>query len=87
MAGTSATYILLTTSTSMVPATVNCKDITTHFTETAEVYTLEVSTDKSVIVNSINTSADISMNGQKLKEVTSFKYLGATLPTDGTKKA
>ena len=29
-------------------------------------------------------SADISMNGQKLKEVTSFKYLAATLFKDGT---
>ena len=26
-----------------------------------------------------NISADISMNGQKLEEVTSFKYLGTTL--------
>ena len=31
-----------------------------------------------------NISADISMNGQKLEQVTSFKYIGATLCTDGT---
>ena len=31
-----------------------------------------------------NISADISMNGQKLEEVTSFKYLGATLCKDAT---
>ena len=29
-------------------------------------------------------SANISMNGQKLEEVTSFKYLEATLCEDGT---
>ena len=27
---------------------------------------------------------DVSMNGQKLEEVTTFKYLGATLCKDGT---
>ena len=31
-----------------------------------------------------NIGADISMNGQRLDEVTSFKYLGATLCKDGT---
>ena len=31
-----------------------------------------------------NVSADISMSGQKLEEVTSFKYLGATLYKGGT---
>ena len=30
-----------------------------------------------------NISADISMNGQKLEEMTCFKYLGATLCKDG----
>ena len=31
-----------------------------------------------------NTNADISVNGQKLEEVTGFKYLGMTLCMDGT---
>ena len=31
-----------------------------------------------------NICADISMNGQKLEEVTSFKYPTATLCNDGT---
>ena len=46
---------------------------------------MEVSTGRSkIMTNSMNnTSADISMNGQKLEEVTSFKYLGATLCKDG----
>ena len=41
---------------------------------------MEVSTEKSkTLTNSMNNiRADISMSGQKLVEVTSFKYLGAT---------
>ena len=47
---------------------------------------MEVSTEKSwlVINSTTNISAETSMNGQKLEEVTSFKYLGATLCKDGT---
>ena len=47
---------------------------------------MEVSTEKSkIMTNSTNNSiADIGMNGQKLEEVTSLKYLGATLCKDGT---
>ena len=47
---------------------------------------MEVSTEKSkVMINSTNnSSADISVNGQKLEEVTSFKYLGATLCRNDT---
>ena len=42
------------------------------------VYGMEVSTEKSkVMANSTNNfSADIHMNGQRLKEVNKFKYLG-----------
>ena len=37
------------------------------------------------MTNSINNfSADISINGQKLEEKTSFKYLGTTLCKNGT---
>ena len=50
---------------------------------------MEVSTEKSkIMINSTNNiGADISMNGQKLEEVTSFKYLGPTLCKDGTSSA
>ena len=43
-------------------------------------------TEKSKIMtkNTNNTSVDISMNGQTLEEVISFKYLGANLCKDGT---
>ena len=42
---------------------------------------MEVRTEKSkIMANSMNIiSADIIMNGQKLEEVISFKYVGATL--------
>ena len=47
---------------------------------------MEVSTEKSkIMTNSMNNiSANISMKGQKLEEVTSFKYLGVILYMDGT---
>ena len=46
---------------------------------------MEVSTEKSkIMTNSKNISADININGQKLEEVTSFKYPGATLCKDAT---
>ena len=45
-------------------------------------YGMEVSTEKSKIMN--NISAEISIIGQKLKQVTNFKYLGATLFKNGT---
>ena len=40
---------------------------------------MEISTEKNkIVINSTNNiSADIRVNGQKLEEVTSFKYLGA----------
>ena len=62
------------------------QDLTNSLTDRAITYGIEVNTKKSKITtNSMNNiSADISMNGQKLVEVTSFKYLGATLCKDGT---
>ncbi|KAH3855785.1 hypothetical protein DPMN_098354 [Dreissena polymorpha] len=40
------------------------------------------------MVNSTtNIRAHITMNGEKQEEVTSFKYLGATLSKDGTSTA
>ena len=45
----------------------------------ATAYGMEASTENSRIMTKItnNISADISMNCQKLDEVTSFKYLGS----------
>ena len=50
---------------------------------------MEVGTEKSKIMTKSmnNIGAAISMNGQKLEEVTVFKYLGAILCKDGTSSA
>ena len=47
---------------------------------------MEVSTEnRNIMTDSTNNiSVDISMNGQKLEEVTSFEYIGAALREDGT---
>ena len=62
------------------------QDLTNRLVTRASAYGMEVSTEKSkVMVNSTtNISANITMNGDPLEEVTSFKYLGATLSKDGT---
>ena len=47
---------------------------------------MEVSTEYSKIMTNCtnNITVDISMNGQKFEDVTSFRYLGATLCKHGT---
>ena len=61
------------------------QELTNRLVNTAGAYGMEVSSEKSkVLVNSVRgTTAQISMNGQQLEEVTTFKYLGATLTKDG----
>ena len=62
------------------------QDLTNRLVDRATAYGAEASTEKSRIMtnSSNNMSGDISMNGLKLEETTSFKCLGATLCTDGT---
>ena len=62
------------------------QDLTNRLVNRATPYGMEVCTGKSkIMTNSTNNiSADINMNGQTLEEVTSFKYLRATLRKDGT---
>ena len=57
------------------------QDLTNRLVDRATAYEMKISTEKSEPLNNStnNIGADISMNGQKLEEVTSFKYLGATL--------
>ena len=66
----------------------NCElqDLTNRLVDIETAYGMGVSTEKSkIMTNSTNNiSADISMKGQKLENVTSFKNLGATLCKDGT---
>ena len=62
------------------------QDLLSRFVDGTTAYGMEVSTGKSKVMtqSTNNISADISMNGQKLEEVISFKYLGAALRKDGT---
>ena len=61
------------------------QDFTNRLAGGATAYGMEVSIEKSkVITNSTNLCADISMNDQKLEEVTSFKHLGAFLCRNDT---
>ena len=62
------------------------QDLTNSLASSASAYGMEISTEKSkVMVNSVNnTPANITMNGETLEVVTSFKYLGAILTDDGT---
>ena len=61
------------------------QDLTNRLADRATAYGMEVSTEKSKIMNisANNISADIGTNGQMLEEVTSFKYLEATLCKNG----
>ena len=58
--------------------------LTNRHIDRATAYGMEVSTEKSkIMTNSLNNiSADISINGIKLEEVTSFQHLGAA-PVQG----
>ena len=60
--------------------------LTDSLAERSSAYGMEISTEKSkVMINSVNDiHANIIMNGEKLEEVSQFKYLGATLTKDGT---
>ena len=54
------------------------QDLTSRLIDRATAYGMEASTENSrIMTKSTNISADISMNCQKLDEVTSFKYLGS----------
>ena len=57
------------------------QDLTYRLVDRARAYRMKISTEKSEPLNNStnNVGEDISLNGRKLEEVTSFKYLGATL--------
>ena len=62
------------------------QDVTNSLVDRIMAYGMEVSRERrKFMTNNTNSiSADISLNGQKSQEVTSFKYLRATLCKDGT---
>ena len=64
----------------------NSEDLTNGLVDRAVTCGMEVSTETCKVMTSSrnNISVHISTNGQRLEEVTSFRYLGATLCKDGT---
>lgn len=69
----------------MVGSKICLKDLTNKPAERAGTYGMELNTEKSkVMVNSTSSnSVSITMDDEPLEEVSIFKYLGATLSTDG----
>ena len=65
------------------------QELTVRLSNSAREYGMEISSEKSkVMINSgDNTTVQISMNDQQLKEVMAFKYLGDTLTKDGRSTA
>ena len=65
------------------------QDLTDRLSQSAGAFGMEISAEKSkVMVNSrTNATASITMCGEPLETVASFKYLGATLSSDGTSTA
>ena len=65
----------------MVGSNSELQELTKKLVATAGACGIEMNTAKSkVMVNSTNNaSVSITMDGKKLEEVSSFKYLGATL--------
>ncbi len=67
-------------------------DLTQRLDATSQKYGMEVSGGKSkIMVASRNDNGkahdEITMNGEALEEVTSFKYLGGTITTDVTSES
>ena len=47
---------------------------------------MEISAEKTTLMtNNISGNTEIKVNGQKLKPVTSFKYLGSVITDEGSK--
>ena len=61
----------------MSGSSVEVQDLTNRLVDRAAAFGMEVSTEKSKIMTSTaeNISVDISMNDQKLDEVTRFQHL------------
>ena len=62
------------------------QDLTNRLVHRVMAYGLEVSIEKSKLMTNskCDISADISVKGQKLEELTNFKYRGITPSKDGT---
>ena len=60
------------------------QELTTTLERRARAYGMEISAEKSkIMVNSIAPGSIILMNGERLEEVKSFKYLGSIISSEG----
>ena len=62
-------------------------DITRKLDETSQKYGMEISAEKSKVMisgKSVNQNVVVHINGDQLKQVREFKYLGSTLTEKGT---
>ena len=61
------------------------QDLTGRLERAASGYGMEISAEKSkILINGSNTVDSITMYGETLEQVTSFKYLGSMITSDGT---
>ena len=65
------------------------QELTDRLVDRADAYGMEVSSEKSkaMLNSSTSTTVTITMNGEELEQVESFKYLGSTLTADGRSTA
>ena len=61
------------------------KELTAKLEKTAEAYGMEINAEKTKVMANRTFSSEIRINGQKLEEVSSFKYLGAIISDEGSK--
>ena len=57
-----------------------------HLDKASTAYGMEISAEKTkLMTNTSGINTEIKVNGQKLKTVTSFKYLGSVITDQGSK--
>ncbi|KAH3735315.1 hypothetical protein DPMN_041780 [Dreissena polymorpha] len=71
------------------PLSPSVEDFTNRLYERAGAQWLEANSEKpTIMVNrTTNIRANLTINGEKLEEVSSFKYVGATLFKNSTRTA
>ena len=61
------------------------KEFTAKLENTAKAYGMEINAEKTKVMANRTFTNEILINGQKLEEVSTFKYLGAIISDEGSK--